>query len=72
MYRYNPAKLGTNESPLSWDAPEATIEFGDFKEIENRYQMLSRSNPAEAERLAALAAQDNAIRTHNILNLKNS
>lgn len=72
MYRYNPAKLGTSESPLSWDAPEATIEFGEFKEIENRYQMLSRSNPAEAERLAALAARDNAIRTHNILNLKNS
>jgi pyruvate-ferredoxin/flavodoxin oxidoreductase len=71
MYRFNPANQGTETPVFSWDAPEATMQFGEFTDVENRYKILSRAMPAEAERLQALAQQDNARRISEILNLKN-
>ncbi|MEQ9825279.1 MAG: pyruvate:ferredoxin (flavodoxin) oxidoreductase [Puniceicoccaceae bacterium] len=71
MYRFNPANQGSDTPVFSWDSPEATMQFGEFTEVENRYKILSRAMPDEAERLQALAQQDNARRTSEILNLKN-
>lgn len=59
MYRYNPL----NESPMSWDSPEKSMDFKEFTSNENRYNILKRAMPAEAERLAELAEKDNEQRT---------
>lgn len=72
MYRFNPANRGTDKPVFSWDSPEATLGFGDFTEMENRYKILARALPAESERLQGLAAEDNARRLNDILNLKNA
>ena len=72
MYRFNPANQGTENPVFSWDAPEASMGFGEFTEVENRYMILSRAMPAEAERLQKLAQKDNARRIQDILNLKNA
>jgi pyruvate-ferredoxin/flavodoxin oxidoreductase len=72
IYRFNPANRAKGEPVFSWDAPETTVGFGEFTEAENRYQMLSRFMPEEAERLQILAKEDNERRVQNLLNLKNS
>ncbi|MCG8526402.1 MAG: pyruvate:ferredoxin (flavodoxin) oxidoreductase [Opitutales bacterium] len=72
MYRYNPANRIKGESPFTWDSPEPTMGFGEFSDEENRYKILSRALPAEAERLQAMAKEDNERRISNLMNLKNS
>jgi pyruvate/2-oxoacid:ferredoxin oxidoreductase alpha subunit/pyruvate/2-oxoacid:ferredoxin oxidoreductase beta subunit/Pyruvate/2-oxoacid:ferredoxin oxidoreductase gamma subunit len=72
MYRFNPANMDTEQPAFTWDAPEKTMEFGEYTDAENRYKMLSRAMPAEAERLHKLAKKDNARRINGLLNLKNS
>jgi len=72
MYRFNPENRGTENPVFSWDAPEASMGFGEFTDVENRYKILSRAMPDEAERLQKLAQQDNVRRINDILNLKNA
>ncbi|MGE0792820.1 MAG: pyruvate:ferredoxin (flavodoxin) oxidoreductase [Candidatus Woesearchaeota archaeon] len=67
LYRYNP-KL---ENPLTWDSPENSIEFKDYVAEQNRYNILKRTNPNQAEKLISLAKLDNEFREKMIKNFQN-
>jgi pyruvate-ferredoxin/flavodoxin oxidoreductase len=65
LFRFNPEEA----SPMSWDTPAPTEDFREFTSAENRYMMLSRFMPEEAERLLDLARGDNARRFEMLKNL---
>jgi pyruvate-ferredoxin/flavodoxin oxidoreductase len=47
----------TSPSPFLLDSPRPRIALADYTQRELRYRALGNTNPAEAERLAALAQQ---------------
>ena len=58
LYRYNPERAAQGLNPLQIDSEQPSISFSEFAKNENRYQVLARDNPAEAERLMKLAEED--------------
>jgi pyruvate-ferredoxin/flavodoxin oxidoreductase len=66
LVRYDPAARGAGRNPFVLDSHRPRIPFVDYAYRELRYRMLSQSDPAEAERLLALAqaAVDQRWRTY--------
>lgn len=64
LYRYDPQRMRDGNNPLQLDSRAPTIPFRRFAERETRFHALTRSRPAEAKRLQALAQQDIAERWH--------
>jgi pyruvate-ferredoxin/flavodoxin oxidoreductase len=58
LYRYNPMLAREGKNPLRLDSKAPKIKFADYAYTEARYKMLTKSNPAEAERLMVLAEED--------------
>lgn len=58
LLRYNPVIKTMQENPFMLDSRRPRIAFKDYAYKELRYKMLSRTNPAEAERLMALAEKN--------------
>jgi pyruvate-ferredoxin/flavodoxin oxidoreductase len=58
LMRYNPEVLKSGENPFVLDSPRPRIPFKDYAYQELRYKMLTRTNPAEAEMLMALAQDE--------------
>ena len=58
LYRYNPELEEAGKNPLTIDSKEPTLGFGDYILSENRYKMLKRINPSEADGLIAQAEKD--------------
>ena len=58
LYRYNPMLAREGKNPLRLDSKAPKIKFEDYAYTEARYKMLTKSNPAEAKRLMALAEED--------------
>ncbi len=52
LYRFDPRRIQKGEAPLKLDSRDPKIKVADFIAGENRFQMLVKSNPAAAERLA--------------------
>ena len=59
LFRYDPRKIGTEESAFSLDSKAPTADYKEFIQGEVRYSSLMRANPARAEELFA-KAEDNA------------
>ena len=57
LYRYNPALAAECKNPLQLDSKEPTITFEEHANNENRFRMLKKANPAEAEALMKKASQ---------------
>ena len=57
LYRYNPALAAENKNPLQLDSKAATISFEEYTNNENRYRMLKKANPKEADELMRKAGQ---------------
>ncbi len=55
LLRYDPLLRANGENPFLLDSPRPRIPLEDYTSRELRYSMLATSDPAEAERLAALA-----------------
>jgi pyruvate-ferredoxin/flavodoxin oxidoreductase len=55
LIRYNPALRDSDKNPFVLDSPRPRIRLRDYTANELRYKMLSRTNPAEFERLLNLA-----------------
>jgi pyruvate-ferredoxin/flavodoxin oxidoreductase len=70
LYRFNPALELEGKSPFIWDSKEPKGDFADFANNENRYKILRRSMPDEAERLLELAKKDNERRFKILRNLE--
>ncbi len=58
LYRYNPELEDLGKNPLIVDSKEPTLSFADYALGENRYRMLQRLNPQEAENLMEQAGKD--------------
>jgi pyruvate-ferredoxin/flavodoxin oxidoreductase len=58
LYRYNPEATVRGLNPLTIDSKPPTIPLSEYLYRENRFKMLTHSNPAEAERLLKLAQED--------------
>ena len=64
LYRYNPERAKQGENPLMLDSRTPTKRIQDFMLSETRFKMLSKSRPADAERLWKQAQQDVNTRFH--------
>jgi pyruvate-ferredoxin/flavodoxin oxidoreductase len=64
LYRFNPMAARDGKNPLKLDSRAPKIRFEDYAYMEARYKMLTKSNPAEAKRLMALAEADVKERWH--------
>jgi pyruvate-ferredoxin/flavodoxin oxidoreductase len=58
LYRYDPRSAHGGEHPFHLDSRKPTIPFAEFAQQEARFAMVARSDPKNAERLAALAQKD--------------
>ena len=56
LYRYNPALAAEGKNPLQLDSRAPSIGFDEYVGNENRYRMLKKANPKEAEVLMKKAA----------------
>jgi pyruvate-ferredoxin/flavodoxin oxidoreductase len=57
LVRYDPMLRTADSNPFMLDSPRPRIELTDYTQRELRYRSLSRTDPAEAERLGALAQE---------------
>ncbi|HTZ22919.1 MAG TPA: pyruvate:ferredoxin (flavodoxin) oxidoreductase [Streptosporangiaceae bacterium] len=57
LIRYDPVLRTDGRNPFLLDSPRPRIPLGDYTQRELRYRALGNTDPAEAERLAALAQQ---------------
>ncbi|MGE5756435.1 MAG: thiamine pyrophosphate-dependent enzyme, partial [Planctomycetaceae bacterium] len=58
LYRYDPRLAGAGAHPFHLDSRKPTLPYKNFAMQEARFAMLTRSNPAQAERLMQLAQRD--------------
>jgi pyruvate-ferredoxin/flavodoxin oxidoreductase len=57
LIRYNPALREAGKKPFVLDSPRPTIPLSEYAYNENRYRVLLKSNPEEAERLMQKAQE---------------
>ncbi|BAE50794.1 pyruvate:ferredoxin (flavodoxin) oxidoreductase [Paramagnetospirillum magneticum] len=55
LYRWDPRKMGTGESPLTLDSKEPNGKLYDFMKGEARFQMVERADPERYRRLVESA-----------------
>jgi pyruvate-ferredoxin/flavodoxin oxidoreductase len=58
LYRYDPRSAHADDRPFRLDSRKPTIPFAEFAQQEARFAMVARSDPKNAERLAAMAQKD--------------
>jgi len=69
IFRFNPLLKNEGKSPLIWESKEPSLDFKQYLMSERRFSMLTKQDPAEAERLFALAAEDAKRRFRQYKNL---
>ena len=57
LIRFDPIARAAGRNPFLLDSPRPRLSLGDYVYRELRYKMLANSDPAEAERLLALAQE---------------
>jgi len=65
LIRYNPEVIKSGENPFVLDSQRPAIPLKDYAYNELRYRMLTRTNPAEAERLMKMA-QEGVMRKYEL------
>ena len=58
LTRYDPELRAAGKNPFLLDSPRPRIPLADYTSRELRYRVLANTDPAEAERLQALAAHE--------------
>ncbi len=58
LIRYDPELRAAGDNPFLLDSPRPRIPLADYTSRELRYRILAQRDPAEAERLMALAEQE--------------
>jgi len=64
LYRYNPERTAAGENPLTLDSRAPTRKVQEFLQQQTRFKMLTKSKPADAERLWREAQHDAEERYH--------
>ncbi len=62
LYRYNPQRAVDNLNPLQLEKPTRNLPMSEYVQMENRFKMLFKSNPEEANRLIRHAQKDADVR----------
>ena len=62
LIRYDPVAREAGANPFLLDSPRPRMSLADYRKGELRFRALANSNPAEAERLVALAQQTADLR----------
>jgi len=62
LYRFDPDRATRGENPLQLDSPTPRLKVSEFMHMENRFNMLTKSKPAEAKKLMEQAQEDVGIR----------
>ena len=62
LFRFDPRKVAEGKNPLQLDSKAPSISFDDFASGENRFRMLKKANPEQAEELMEASAKDFAAR----------
>jgi len=57
LIRYNPALRAAGKKPFVLDSTRPTIQLREYAYNENRYKVLTKTNPQEAERLMQMAQE---------------
>ena len=55
LYRYNPELISEGKNPLTLDSKEPTMKFSEYALKENRFRVLTKTNPEQADKLLAIA-----------------
>jgi pyruvate-ferredoxin/flavodoxin oxidoreductase len=58
LLRYDPVARSNGGNPFLLDSPRPRIPLANYTSREPRYRILANADPAEAERLSALAAEE--------------
>ena len=58
LYRYNPERTKSGENPLQLDSSAPKLPVGQYMYMENRFKMLTKSNPEAAAQLLKEAQDD--------------
>jgi len=58
LYRYDPRRFANGQNPLSLDSRKPKIRVKDYMMMENRFKMLTKSDPDTARELMAAAQED--------------
>ncbi|MFN7223051.1 MAG: pyruvate:ferredoxin (flavodoxin) oxidoreductase [Paracoccaceae bacterium] len=56
-YRFDPARIARGEAPLQLDAPEPSLDMGDYMAQEARFRMVELRSPERAKLLLAAARE---------------
>ncbi len=64
LIRYNPALRGAGRKPFVLDSTRPTIPLREYAYNENRYKVLVKTNPVEAERMMQMAQETVNRRWH--------
>jgi pyruvate-ferredoxin/flavodoxin oxidoreductase len=62
LMRYDPELRAAGQNPFLLDSPRPRIPLADYTSRELRYRILANTDPAEAERLQALAEHEVSLR----------
>jgi pyruvate-ferredoxin/flavodoxin oxidoreductase len=62
LFRYDPRLADQGKNPLQLDSKEPTLSFSEYAQKQNRYRVLSKANPAAAEKLMEAGDKETATR----------
>ncbi len=62
LFRYDPRLAAEGKNPLQMDSKEPSISFKQFADNQNRFRVLKKNNPENAEALIEAASKDVATR----------
>ncbi|ORJ61294.1 pyruvate:ferredoxin (flavodoxin) oxidoreductase [Geothermobacter hydrogeniphilus] len=62
LFRFDPRLVEQGRNPLQLDSKDPSISFQDFAANQNRFRVLKKANPEQAEALLAQSAKDDATR----------
>ena len=62
LFRFDPRLAAEGKNPLQLDSKAPTISFEDFAGKQNRFRVLKKNNPEQAEQLMEASAKDFAAR----------
>ncbi len=58
LFRYSPQRAMAGQNPLQLDSKKPSIRYEDFAYAQNRFKMLTKSNPENAKKLLIMAQHD--------------
>ena len=62
LFRYDPRLAEQGKNPLQLDSKAPTVTFEEFAGKQNRFRVLKKNNPEQAEQLLEASAKDFAAR----------